>query len=103
MKITSTAITKIASVLTPEQPYLRCLVKGGGCAGAEYDFVLTNHTDKFDVIIEEAGAKIVIDRKSEIALGEAELDWEGGLMGKRFIMRFSDNRKTCGCGTSFTL
>lgn len=103
MKFTSAALNKIASILTDDQEYLRCLVRGGGCAGAEFDFVLTHHIDQFDTLIHKDNARIVIDKKSEIVLADAELDWEGGLMGKRFVMRFPDSRRTCSCGTSFSL
>jgi len=99
--ISPAAEAKILGLITTEKPMIRCGLRGGGCAGIEYDLTLTNHKDKFDSVLLDG--KLVIDRKSEKILESATLDWVSTLMEKRFKITFSDNRKTCSCGTSFSL
>jgi len=78
-------------------------LRAGGCKGMEYDFEITNRPDKFDSLSEEDGVKIVIDKKSEVLLANATLDYETTLMNSRFVLNFEDSRAKCSCGTSFAL
>jgi len=81
---------------------LRVSVKGGGCAGYEYQLEFGTSAQK-DLKFESKGLPIVIDRKSHIVVDGLEIDWSTDLSspGPRF-----ENPKavsTCGCSTSFSI
>ena len=56
-----------------------------------------------DKIIEQRGVTLAIDRKSYVFLAGTELDYSGGLNGKGFIFNNPNAKKSCGCGTSFSV
>jgi len=88
---------------TPES-YLRLGIKGGGCSG--FSYVLKYEDDPprdRDVVFEEHGVKIVVDKKSLIYLNGATLDWEKTLMKQGFKFINPNEKSSCGCGHSFTV
>ena len=82
---------------------LRVLVKGGGCSGLMYDLKFDNQISNTDKIFEDAGIKIIIDKKSLFYLIGTELDFSDGLNGKGFEFKNPNASRTCGCGESFSL
>lgn len=81
---------------------LRVSVKGGGCAGYEYQLDFGEPAKK-DLIFESKGLPIVIDRKSHIVVDGLEIDWSTDLSAPG--PRFQNPRasSTCGCSTSFSI
>ncbi len=57
---------------------LRIAVKGGGCAGYEYNLTFGEPAKK-DLVFESKGLPIVIDRKSHIVVDGLEIDWSQDL------------------------
>ena len=45
---------------------LRVLVKGGGCSGLMYELKFDNEISDTDKIFEDAGIKIIIDKKNRL-------------------------------------
>ena len=82
---------------------LRVLVKGGGCSGLMYDLMFDNQISDTDKVFEDAGIKIIIDKKSLFYLIGTELDFSDGLNGKGFEFKNPNASRTCGCGESFSL
>tara|TARA_B100000965_G_scaffold14120_4_gene10594 strand:+ start:106 stop:432 length:327 start_codon:yes stop_codon:yes gene_type:complete len=82
---------------------LRVLVKGGGCSGLMYDLKFDNQISDTDKVFEDAGIKIIIDKKSLFYLIGTELDFSDGLNGKGFEFKNPNASRTCGCGESFSL
>ena len=82
---------------------LRVLVKGGGCSGLMYDLKFDNQISDTDKVFEDAGIKIIIDKKSLFYLIGTELDFSDGLNGKGFQFNNPNANRTCGCGESFSL
>jgi iron-sulfur cluster assembly accessory protein len=87
--------------LSEEIP-LRVAVKGGGCAGYEYNLTFGEST-KRGLMFESEGLSIVIDKKSHLVVDGLEIGWSTDLSapGPRF-----ENPKassTCGCSTSFSI
>ena len=81
---------------------LRLKVVGGGCSGLSYKIDLdTQHEG--DKIFENAGARVIVDRKSFLYLNGTELHWEDGLMESGFKLRNPNVKRSCGCGASFTV
>ena len=82
---------------------LRVAVKGGGCSGMTYDLDITDKELESDKIVEQFGVKVKVDKKSYIYLVGTELDFSDGLNGKGFVFSNPNAKKSCGCGTSFSV
>jgi iron-sulfur cluster assembly accessory protein len=78
-------------------------VEGGGCSGFQYKFELVAAPETDDLVIERAGARVVIDQISVGYLGGSEIDFVDDLMGQSFKIRNPNATASCGCGTSFSL
>lgn len=76
-----------------------CL-KGGGCAGYQYDWAVTNNPDKRDEIIDTGEGHLAIDRKSMLFLMGTEIDYVSTIVGSNFEVRNPNAKSSCGCGTS---
>ena len=82
---------------------VRVAVKGGGCSGLTYDLHITDEELPTDKIVEQHGVKVMVDKKSYIFLVGTELEFSDGLNGKGFVFQNPNAKKTCGCGTSFSV
>lgn len=81
---------------------LRVKVVGGGCSGLQYkvDFDSPKGTDK---VFEKDGAKVLVDMKSLLYLSGTELDYKDELMQSGFVFQNPNVKRSCGCGSSFTV
>ena len=82
---------------------VRVAVKGGGCSGLTYDLDITDQELPTDKVVEQHGVKVMVDKKSYIFLVGTELEFSDGLNGKGFVFMNPNAKKTCGCGTSFSV
>ena len=82
---------------------VRVAVKGGGCSGLTYDLDITDKELESDKVVEQHGIKVMVDKKSYIFLVGTELEFSDGLNGKGFVFVNPNAKKTCGCGTSFSV
>ena len=82
---------------------VRVAVKGGGCSGLTYDLDITDQELETDRVVEQHGVKVMVDKKSYIFLVGTELEFSDGLNGKGFVFVNPNAKKTCGCGTSFSV
>ena len=82
---------------------VRVAVKGGGCSGLTYDLDITTEERDTDKVVEQHGIKVMVDKKSYIFLVGTELEFSDGLNGKGFVFVNPNAKKTCGCGTSFSV
>lgn len=80
---------------------IRCKVRGGGCAGFEYDLNFDDQIGELDEISELDGVKVICDPMSMQYLEGTVIDWEEGLMGAGFKFKNPTAKATCGCGHSF--
>ncbi|HWY61055.1 MAG TPA: iron-sulfur cluster insertion protein ErpA [Rhizomicrobium sp.] len=103
--ISSRAAQRIAAILAAEShpTMLRLAVTGGGCSGYSYNFALDENRLDDDLLLEEAGAKILIDPVSLDFLAGAEIDFSDDLMGQAFKVNNPNATSSCGCGTSFSV
>ena len=86
-----------------ETGVVRVGVKGGGCSGLTYVLDIVDEVREGDKVINHNGVVLAIDKKSYIFLAGTELDYSGGLNGKGFIFNNPNAKKSCGCGTSFSV
>jgi iron-sulfur cluster assembly accessory protein len=84
-------------------PALRVAVLAGGCSGFQYRFELDADRQPDDLVIEHAGARVLIDPVSLDLLAGGELDFTDELMGSHFAVRNPNAKSACGCGTSFSV
>ena len=84
-------------------PALRVAVLAGGCSGFQYRFELDATPQDDDLVIERAGATVLVDPASLDLLAGSELDYTDELMGSHFAVRNPNAKSACGCGTSFSV
>lgn len=102
--ITEAAADKLMDVLdTTKTPpdMMRVSIRGGGCAGFEYQFEIEKNVEEGDYRFEKGGATILIDPVSGAYLHGAELDYVSQMFDSRFVLRNPNAKTTCGCGSSF--
>jgi iron-sulfur cluster assembly accessory protein len=79
-------------------------LKGGGCAGFEYDWgMIANQADVAvdDEIVHTDGVgKLVISAYSMMFLIGTEIDYVRSLVGSNFEIRNPNAKSSCGCGVS---
>ncbi|HEY2989570.1 MAG TPA: iron-sulfur cluster assembly accessory protein [Candidatus Binatia bacterium] len=105
VSITERAAEKIKQLQAAENKDsqgLRLKVVGGGCSGLQYkmDLDLQKPGDR---IFEKDGAKVLVDMKSLLYLNGTELDYKEELMQSGFVFQNPNVKRSCGCGTSFTV
>jgi iron-sulfur cluster insertion protein len=103
--LTERAAARIAEIVAAQgnAAALRVAVLAGGCSGFQYRFELDADTQPDDLVIEKAGAKVLVDPVSLELLAGGELDFSDELMGSYFAVRNPNARSACGCGTSFSV
>ncbi|KAG7392558.1 Iron-sulfur cluster assembly 2, mitochondrial [Phytophthora pseudosyringae] len=86
---------------------LRVAVEGGGCSGFKYviEFERDAAPDaEEDVVFEQHGGKVVVDRESLELIRGSTVDFEQELIRSAFAVVNNPNAVSgCGCGTSFDL
>ena len=105
--LTEAAATEINRIIEEqnleELKYVRIGVVGGGCSGFQYDF---NFTDKFDskvdIMQEQHGVGVVVDKKRDLFLDGTTVDFYSGLDKRGFTFDNPNAVKSCGCGSSFS-
>jgi iron-sulfur cluster assembly protein len=80
---------------------LRVFVVGGGCSGYQYGMALAQDEEDGDMVIEQAGVKILVDADSIPLLKGAEIDYVDDLMKSGFTIFNPNATKSCACGSSF--
>ena len=95
-------INEILSAET-EPKMLRISVSGGGCSGFQYGFDLDDKREDDDLVLEKAGATVLIDSISLMYLEGSEIDFVDDLIGAAFQIRNPNATAACGCGTSFSI
>ncbi len=103
--VTERAARKIGEILgrEPSGTMLRVSVQGGGCSGFQYKFDTERAKADDDIVIEKAGATVLIDPVSLDYMAGSEIDFVDDLIGSSFKVHNPKATASCGCGTSFAL
>ena len=103
--VSDRAARRIAQIVAgePGTPLLRVSVEGGGCSGFQYKFDLVGVSEPDDLVIEKAGAKVLVDPVSLGFLAGSEIDFVDDLIGSSFKVHNPQATASCGCGTSFSI
>jgi iron-sulfur cluster assembly accessory protein len=103
--VTERAALRIGEILSqePAGTMLRVSVAGGGCSGFQYRFDTDRAKGDDDIVIERAGATVLIDPVSLNYMAGSEIDFVDDLIGSAFKVNNPQATASCGCGTSFAL
>ena len=80
--------------------FVRLDVKGGGCAGFEYEWSYADEDRIDDVVIDDV---LLVSRDYELYLMGLELDYTYDDFESSFKFNNPQAKSTCGCGTSFSV
>jgi iron-sulfur cluster assembly accessory protein len=106
LQLTAAAAAKVAELVAEEgnpELKLRLYVTGGGCSGFSYGFAFDDKVSEDDTKIDRDGVSMLVDAMSLQYLIGAEIDFEDGLEGSRFVIHNPNAQTTCGCGSSFSM
>ena len=105
MTLTDAAAARIREIMAtrPGVVGLRIGVKKGGCAGMEYTMSWAEQQDRFDEVVEDKGAKVIIDSKALLYLLGSEMDFKTEKLKSEFTFRNPNQISACGCGESVNL
>ena len=80
--------------------FVRLEVKGGGCAGVNYEWSFDDEDTIEDVVVDDM---LLIDRSYELYLMGMELDYNYDYFESAFVFKNPKATSSCGCGTSFSV
>ena len=106
--ITEKAVGEMNRVLTekklPGSTVLRIGVAGGGCSGFSYSLGFDDKCDEMnDVVTSQHGLRVAVDRKSAMFLEGTVIDFYDGIERRGFTFENPNAKKSCGCGSSFSV
>ena len=106
MTLTPAAAERVKSIMAskgPEVAGLKIGIKKGGCAGMEYTMDWTQSIAKFDEVVEQDGARVIIDPKAVLYLLGTEMDYKIDTLSAQFVFNNPNQKSSCGCGESVNL
>jgi len=106
LTITPEAVTELKRLMTEEKEdtlYLRMGVAAGGCSGMSYAMAFDSNKTDQDKQYDYDGLPVIIDQRAMPYLKGTVLEYNGGLLGGGFNFANPNAKRTCGCGTSFTV
>jgi len=109
LRLSESAAEKVLSLIGEEgnpNLQLRISVSGGGCSGFQYEFAFEESSRdeaalEGDTLFDQLGVRLAVDAVSLPYLMGAEVDFEEGLEGARFVVKNPNALTTCSCGNSF--
>ena len=106
LSFTDNAADKVHSLISEEgndNLNLRVYVTGCGCSVFQYGFSFEEDVQEDDTVIENKGARLLVDPLSYQYLVGAKVDYLEGLEGSRFVVDNPMASTTCGCGASVSI
>lgn len=106
LSLTEAAQRKVRYLLEEEGDDSLCLrvfVTGGGCSGFQYGFTFDTEIADDDATYDHNGVTVLVDSLSYPYIDGAQVDYQEGLEGSKFVVQNPQAASTCGCGSSFTV
>ena len=101
IKLTDNALLHLRSLRKEhDKKFVRLQVKGGGCAGFEYEWSFADEETRNDAVVDDV---LVVSRDYELYLMGLELDYTYDDFESSFKFNNPQAKSTCGCGTSFSV
>ena len=82
---------------------VRVMVVGGGCSGLSYDMDFECEPKEGDSVFDEGGLKVFVDPMSLQYLEGTHIDYVEKFSFSGFHFDNPNAKKSCGCGSSFTV
>jgi len=102
MTFTDNAADKVKSLIAEEDNEslkLRVFVTGGGCSGFQYEWSMTDETDK-GTLIEDI---LILDKTAELFVIGCTVDYVTEFGGSYLKVINPNATAQCGCGESFAV
>ena len=106
MTLTPRAAERVRAIMAskgPEITGLKIGVKKGGCAGMEYTMTWADSVGKFDEVVEQDGARVIVDPQAVMYLLGTEMDYQTDKLSAQFVFNNPNQTGACGCGESVNL
>ena len=106
LSLTEAAAARVKAIMAskgPEVAGLKIGIKKGGCAGMEYTMEWATSAGKFDEIVEQDGARVIIDPQAVLYLLGTEMDYKVDKLSAQFVFNNPNQSSACGCGESVNL
>ena len=106
MKLTERAAERIKALMADKGAGaggLRIGIKKGGCAGMEYTLEWAAEQSPRDEVVEQHGAKVLIDPVAVMYLLGTEMDYRTDKLASQFVFSNPNQTGACGCGESVSL
>lgn len=105
ISLTSAAADRVRSFLTRRGHGvgLRLSVKKTGCSGFAYVVNYADDVSTNDIVFEDHGVKVIVDRDSLGYIDGTEVDFIKQGLNEAFRFRNPNVKGECGCGESFTV
>ena len=106
LSLTDAAAQRVKAIMASKGPSVAGLkigIKKGGCAGMEYTMDWAEAAGKFDEIVEQDGARVIIDPQAVLYLLGTEMDYRVDKLSAQFAFNNPNQSSACGCGESVNL
>ena len=101
IKLSDNALLRLRELRNKHnKKFVRLDVKGGGCAGFNYEWSFADEDRIEDVVVDDM---LLIDRSYELYLMGMELDYNYDDFESAFVFKNPKATSSCGCGTSFSI
>lgn len=106
IRLTDRAVDRIKAMMAANgggAAGLRIGVKKGGCAGMEYTMEWASERAPLDEVVDQDGARVLIDPKAVMYLLGSEMDYRTERLSSQFVFNNPNQTSACGCGESVNL
>lgn len=106
MTMTPAAAERVRQLMASKGPDilgLRIGLKKGGCAGMEYDMSWADNIKPLEDVVEQDGARVIVDPQAVLYLLGTELDYAVDKLSAGFVFNNPNQQSACGCGESVSL
>ena len=104
LKLTENAIERLQAIAKDHnRKYCRLAVKGGGCAGFNYQMDVTDEKKDRDSELAFGDVKVLVDERCEMFILGTKIDYKQEIFGSYFTYDNPNAHSSCGCGTSFSV
>lgn len=105
VSLTQSAVDRVKSYLDARGKGvgLRVGIKKTGCNGYAYVVNYADEIDDSDVVFEDQGVKVVVDKESLELIDGTEVDFVKEGLNEAFRFRNPNVTGECGCGESFSV
>lgn len=107
IELTEAAKNQIEKLCVDNNLYAVTLgMKGGGCAGFEYDWNSANSKEELDensTIVEAGQGRLVVEPMSLLYLIGSTIDYKTSIIGSQFEIDNPMSQSSCGCGVSVNI